>query len=791
MNHLMRNLLPSHTYSNCSGGDPLKILDLTWEQLKNFHAKHYHPSNSRFYTYGTLPLLEHLQFINRNYLKDFGRISPSEVVPGEKRWTQPKRISVASREDPFAPDPEKQTTAVVSYLLADINDSYETFVLQIISELLTGGPNAPFYRKLLEPNIGTGFSPVCGFDTHTKDTTFTIGLQGIHSRDVDKVMDIIRATFEDVAREGFPAERVEAVLHSIELAVKHQTSNFGLSMIMNLSPPWNHGSDPIELLYINAKVERFRKQLQENPKFLQEKVRQYFVENAHHLAAVMSPDKEYEVKLEREEKIILGSKCATLTDQDRSSIFAKGQQLLDMQNKVDDVECLPTLQLSDIASEADRVQLDHRDVRGVPLQLAVQPTNGITYFHGVMNTSDLPEKLKTHLPLFCMAATKMGAGDMDYRQLDQRMELKTGGLSVGLHLTEGLESVRTFEEGVVLSSHCLDRNLPDMFQLWRTIFERLRLDDENRAETLIRSLVGDLANSVTHAGSMYAMTYAASSLTPTAQRKEMNEGMSYIRRVKAIAETNQFEPLLDVMKDIAGHLLVKDNMRCALNVTSDSTEAALGQLDDFVSSVKGSPQQRSVWKTDADFEPRVQMTHHVLPIPVNFTAKVVLGAPYQSPDYSALCVLAGLMSAKFLHPEIREKGGAYGGGANVSAAGLFSFYSYRDPKSLESINTFDRAVDWALKADYTDEAIKEAKLRVFQKLDAPTPPSTKGMRQFLHHISDEQFAAHRQRLINVTKDDLVRVSQQYLHQPEVYGVTLIGPPNDVVEKDPSWNVLLS
>lgn len=34
------------------------------------------------------------------------------------------------------------------------------------------------------------------------------------------------------------------------------------------------------------------------------------------------------------------------------------------------------------------------------------------------------------------------------------------------------------------------------------------------------------------------------------------------------------------------------------------------------------------------------------------------------------------MTAKFLHGEIREKGGAYGGGARMGG-GLFSFYSYR------------------------------------------------------------------------------------------------------------------
>ena len=45
--HLQNRLLPDHTYAVVSGGDPLCIPDLTWEQLKQFHATHYHPSNAR------------------------------------------------------------------------------------------------------------------------------------------------------------------------------------------------------------------------------------------------------------------------------------------------------------------------------------------------------------------------------------------------------------------------------------------------------------------------------------------------------------------------------------------------------------------------------------------------------------------------------------------------------------------------------------------------------------------------------------------------------------------------
>ena len=57
---LNRELFPTVCYGHNSGGEPLDIPDLTWEQLRAFHADYYHPGNSWIFTYGDLPVEEHL-----------------------------------------------------------------------------------------------------------------------------------------------------------------------------------------------------------------------------------------------------------------------------------------------------------------------------------------------------------------------------------------------------------------------------------------------------------------------------------------------------------------------------------------------------------------------------------------------------------------------------------------------------------------------------------------------------------------------------------------------------------
>ena len=80
-------------------------------------------------------------------------------------------------------------------------------------------------------------------------------------------------------------------------------------------------------------------------------------------------------------------------------------------------------------------------------------------------------------------------------------------------------------------------------------------------------------------------------------------------------------------------------------------------------------------------------------LPVAYVARVFRTVPYTHPDAAAMLVLAKLLRAEFLHREIREKGGAYGGMAGCNAdGGLFSMLSYRDPHLERTLDVYQQAV---------------------------------------------------------------------------------------------------
>ena len=767
---LLNNLYPSHTYSHSSGGFPLNIPQLTWDNLKLFHSTHYHPSNARILSYGNIDLVKTLSLLDTEYLSKFEQICPDTAVPSEPRWREPRRVELTCAPDPMNPDPVKQTTVAVSFLLSDIMDLKLSFALQVTAELLTGGPSAPFYQALIEPGYGTNFSPVSGYEDHTRDTNFTIGLQNIDPKDTDKILNIIDETIDRVIIEGFEKERIEAVLHSYELSLKHKSANFGVNLIMSLTPFWNHADNPLDYLEVNETIEWFKSELKKDPQFLQNIVKTHLKENSHKLVQTMSPVENYneleQKKFDQLEEDLRRDLSAT----EKKDIHAKCVELQEMQTVKEDVSCLPSIEVSDISSEHSPTVMERLHLSSTPVSFTCQPTNELTYWRAMIDTSHLPEDLKTYLPIFSAVLTKMGAGTLSYPELDTAVELRTGGLAAMCHTATEPGDTGRHGESLLLSSHCLDRNIQHMFQLWQLVFSDVHWDNSSRLAQLVKMIGSETNNGVAQAGHRYAMTSAASCLTPAARRLELSGGMSHVRLLGQLSQQD-VTPLVNKLKAIAAEILNKDMMRCALH--SSNTDLAVRQTEHFLASISGSFKDPN-WQCDnREFVPSVQHQHYVTPFPINFTSQAVPTVSYTHPDYASLRVLAALLSSKFLHPEIREKGGAYGGGATASD-GCLTFYSYRDPKNLETFSVYERSAQWLLEENFDQSDVNEAILRVFQGVDAPVTPGYRGMREFLTGVTDQMFADHRIALKNVEVADVKAVAEKYLVDPPVYGKTMIG-----------------
>ncbi|KAJ8966338.1 hypothetical protein NQ314_003606 [Rhamnusium bicolor] len=802
---LQNLILPDHTYGVISGGDPMEIPNLTWNDLKKFHVDHYHPSNCRIYSYGNFPLLPSLEYINNEYFIKYAHSLPSNTeVPKQKRWAEPKKEEISCRIDNLSENPEKQNTVSISLLLSDNTNIYETFLMQFLTELLIKGPNAPFYKSMIEPNFSGGFTPSTGFDGQPRDTILTVGLQGVKKEDFDKVVQLYEETINNVVENGFDPQHIESVLHRYELSIKHETSNFGLNLLFGLTPTWNHTEKIVSALEVNNLIDKLKTELKNNPNYLRDIIKQYFKDNKHRLILIMSPDKNFDSKLEKSEKQLIKKKTKGLTEKDKKIIFEKCQELQKQQTQPANTNILPTLVIDDISADVEKVDKVQVTVNNVQTQINRVNSNGIVYFKAILNTNDLSPEEQMQLPLFCYVINKLGTTRLNYREFDSLVTRKTAGLSFNNHIAESLFHLHTYEPGICISSYCLEKNVESMWDIWHQIFKISDIIDVQRFQMLVQLYVANLTHGIADAGHVYAMQAASSLVSGSAYQVELLSGLQHISYMKRLIHTSNYKAMLEEILNIGKILFDRKKMRVALNISPENQSDILHSYENFINNLPEAekqltPESESTYVTGKVWAPTdaIHCQHHVMNIPVSYCSKAVLSVPYTHPDFPKLSCLARLLSSKYLHPEIREKHGAYGGGARLRPDGVFSFYSYRDPRNLDTLNVFDNSHKWLQEHldTITEQDIFEAKLGVFQAVDAPIPPSLKGCEEFLKRLTPDIKQRYRADLMAVEKDGLRLVADKYLGEKNVLntGKVVIGPKDakmDVTKRDDElWTVL--
>ena len=82
-----------------------------------------------------------------------------------------------------------------------------------------------------------------------------------------------------------------------------------------------------------------------------------------------------------------------------------------------------------------------------------------------------------------------------------------------------------------------------------------------------------------------------------------------------------------------------------------------------------------------------------MPSQTNYVVRTLKTVPYTHAHAAPLLLLGQVLSLGYLHKEVREKGGAYGGGAGANPrCGTFSFNSYRDPQGPKTLEVFARSL---------------------------------------------------------------------------------------------------
>ncbi|CAD6503276.1 BgTH12-02943 [Blumeria graminis f. sp. triticale] len=763
-----------HIFPACknSGGDPQKMTDLTYEQLKSFHAENYHPSNAKVFTYGSFPMVDHLKEIN-SQLANFEKVHPDHKVRSPIDLNKGSvDVSVSGPVDPLMAS-DMQFKSSTSWLMGDTSNVAETFALGIMSSLLMDGYGSPLYRKLIEAGLGTEWSSNTGFDTSGKCGIFSVGLTGVKEENVSKLKNVIKDTFREVHAKGFERSKVEGYLHQMEISIKHKTARFGMSILNRVQPNWFEGVDPFDSLSWDETISVFKTEYAKG-NYLENLLEKYLL-NDNTFTFTMIPSESYGKELIKEESNRLLDKISDVAKQVGGEVKAYAQfekeeaELLEEQSKTisEDISCLPTVYVKDIPRLKENTVTTDSSIKGSPVQWRIVPTNGLTYFRAISTFKNLPDDLRELLPLFSDTIMRLGTKDMTTEQLEDKIKLKTGGLSTTYFNSLSPHDLNQSSEGLVFSGTSLDRNMTEMLGLLQKLVLETNFDGPEaigQIKQLLQASSDGAVNAIASQGHSYAMSASESGFGHYYWRKEQVHGLSQLRFINSLANQSDSESLLKViekLKKIQQLAFSGSSFRMAITCGAEAVqgnEAALEAFNCSLPKVNYELEQKYVQRKECNVKLFYPLSYQVY-----YGALSLPTVPYTSTDSAPLQILAQILTHKHLHHEIREKGGAYGGGSTArSLDGVFNLYSYRDPNPRSTISIMQNSGLWAVNSKWSKRDIDEAKISVFQGVDAPKSVSSEGMARFLSGITDNLIQERRERLLDVSSEQVKDVAQKYI-----------------------------
>ena len=768
---ILNAMYPDTTYHNNSGGDPAVIPTLTHEQLTRFHQKHYHPSNSFFYTYGNLSLQEHLLSIHAKVLRHFKKIDPGTEVGPQPRWQEPKRAQYYYPLDSEALTPKKSQVCL-AWLISDIQDAFHRLALKLLEQILLGNSAAPLRKALMDSEMGTALSDGSGFDADNRDTLFACGLKDVDEKDADRIEKLIFDVLAELVEKGIDQALIDSAIHQIEFHRREITNTpypYGIKLLLSFVGSWLHGGNPEKVLMFEQDLEKLRQEVAKNG-FFEKQISRYLLENPHRARLVLSPDADL-ASIERDRVLAeLDAIKQQLSKTEINRIHADARALKILQETTEDISRLPTLSLTDVPP--DIYAIPAAQCAGPTTAVCYQqPTSGIFYATTAMGTEVLDADQLALVPFFCYAIPRLGTRKRDFTEIVQRIDAYTGGISLASNARTRFDAEGQCVPFITINAKCLNRNLDKMFELVQEILFEVSFEDHVRLKSLLLEYRAGLESMIIHNGHRYAISLSSRNFSSSAYISELWNGvhqLSYIKELTTELKSDQLDTLAHNLADIRQRVIVPENFCTALVGEAEPLKQIIPVVSQRSLTSKHQKDAQRIPHfnpPNIDFPDELPREGWATATSVSFVALTFKSVRMDHVDAPCLAVISKMLRSLYLHREIREKGGAYGGFAVYSTEnGLFSLASYRDPHILTTLDVFERSNQFITSGDYREEDVKEAILQVCSDIDKPDPPGPAARKAFYRSIismTDESRQRFKQQLLTLKKDNIVDSAQRY------------------------------
>jgi len=751
-------LFPDSPYSYSSGGYPLAIPTLTYDQFIAYHKTYYHPSNSLIFLYGDGDIHGELQFIDSKYLSKYSRSNTSVTIPIQSPFGSMKTV-IANYSVPEGADTTNQTYLSLNFVTGLNVDRKLTTALNILAEVLVNQESAPIRLALQEAGIGREVSANVN---DYKQNVFQITVQNANPEDAQKFYDIVMNSIKDAIKNGVDKNSVEATLNRTEFNLREgDDAQKGLTYDFNLLNGWIYSGDPFLTLEWEKPLNNLKEDIQNG--YLEKTLDQYFIQNNHVVLMTLKPkpglEKEINAKIAKE----LADYKASLNDEQIDRLIQDTKALIAYQKKEDTPEALatiPLLSLDDINPDATYYQIQKKSIKKTRVLYYPTFTNNIVYVRLLYDLRVLPVEDLPYAKLLSVLLGSMNTKNYAFGELDNLLKLHTGGFNTYLGTYLGNQNDDQLIPKFIVSSKSTDEKTDKLFELTGEIISNTILNDKDRLKDVLVRHQSQLDASVKSNGYAYAARRAHSYYSNRGMFTELTGGIDYYRFVTDLLKDfdKNSDEIITKLENINNRLFCKENLIVTVTCDKKDYRQFTKSLRRFLKTVNVRPVSYHDW----NFKPSPKNEGIMAASKVQY---VVQGYNYKKLGYKwngKLDVLNQILSSDYLYNNIRVIGGAYGGWCNFSPNGDAYFASYRDPNLENTLKIYDGTPDYVANFNADKKEMTRYIIGTISGIDQPITPSQQGntaVRYYFENITKDKLQKERDEVLSTTVADIRKMKQ--------------------------------
>lgn len=747
---IQTSLLPDTTYGCDSGGNPVAIPDLTYEDFLAFHKKYYHPSNSYIYLYGNVDVEKELAFIDEEYLQHFDYLEVDSEIKAQKSFDAVKEVTM---NYPLSDAEDEEDNTYLSYNLIVGNglDRCTDLTAMILDYALIDVPGAPIRKALVDAGISNDvFS---SYENSMLQPMYSIVAKGCKAEDKDRFVQIIEDTLAKLIQDGLEEKMLAASLNHFEF--KYKEANYGrypkgLMYGLNAFNSWLYDdNEPFMCLKYNKEFEFLKEQIGTDyyTKFLRERI----LENTHKTILVALPKKGLNKELEQKVAEKLKAYKESLSAEEIAELVRQTKELEQYQSEPsakEDLEKIPMLELEDIGKKAISLKNREYSVVDIPVIQHDLFTNGIAYveYYFMMNT--VPVHLLPYVSLLTALYKEVDTDKRSYNELANEIDLKTGGIGISLGSMGVKPELGNYKVFLTIRTKVLYENLAEALALMEEILFTSHVTDKKRMKEILGEMVSQMKMSITDSGHTAMANRALSYFSEGAYLKEILEGITFYEFANDLYKNfdTKYDEICQNLQ-AALHAIAKVEN---LMVSYTGLEDVQNVLEESFTSLKQHFNKDTTDVVEQKFDIQMKNEGFKTASKVQYAAQAGRFMEKGGKFNAALNVLQVIFSYDYLWINVRVKGGAYGCMCSFNRVGDGCFMSYRDPNLTKTYSIYKNAAEYVKNFNASDRDMLKYIIGAIAKLDTPMTPSAEGAFSFscyLVGVSDDDLQNDRDTIL--------------------------------------------